>query len=50
MARSCPLQHLQVSVLYSYAKSHQHQHENYDRVIAKTGSDANNQTVLSQHV
>lgn len=41
MARSCPLQGLEVSVLQSSAKAHQYHPENYDCVVPKPRSDAN---------
>lgn len=50
MARSCPLQGLEVSVLHSSAKAHQYHPENYDCVVPKPRSDANSKMALSQYV
>lgn len=47
MARLCPLQGVEVSVLHSSAKAHQYHPENYDCVIPKPRNDANSKMVLS---
>lgn len=47
MARSRPLQGVEVSALHSSAKAHYYHPENYDCVIPKPRSDANSKMVLS---